>query len=354
DILGCQGVDALGAALALGREVSHHGVGLAAARLAVGEAGGHAPAEDALHQRLGRVPVHQLVGGALVEGVVEAEGLALQVAAQVQPLPGLVHHHHAPAGDGHHVEVLQPGLPRVERPLADADADPVLGAGLGAAQRPAGQAAPVLLDHADHVVVGVRRGGRLPGSLLPQLPLLPPPPLAQLLQPLHLPHAGRFPAGAAAPRAGSAGLRLPAVPAARLQLGGRRRRLGREALVALGGAGRGGGQVGVEGEGERQLHPLALVGPLLDPLHGEAGAGPVQRRDQRRVDAPIAALDLQRWPEGGNKRSRQTSPTFPGCSLDLSLLHDDFFFLNRRMLGTTAASTVPKSCLNFQASASML
>ena len=52
------------------------------------------------------IPVDHLVGGAVVEGVVEAEGLVLQVAGQVHLLLGLVDHHHVLAGDGDHVQVL--------------------------------------------------------------------------------------------------------------------------------------------------------------------------------------------------------------------------------------------------------
>lgn len=115
-------------------------MGFTTSCLSVRKAGGHPPLEDGLHQRLsgepagGRQgivnpppcyraklarkppptpargsegsPVNHLVGGVLVEGVVESEGLVLQVAGQVHLLLGLVHHHHVLAGDGDHVQVL--------------------------------------------------------------------------------------------------------------------------------------------------------------------------------------------------------------------------------------------------------
>lgn len=114
---------------AQGANQSTH-VGFTTSCLSVRKAGGHPPLKDGLHQRLssepGEVgggpfstvhlqqsransrdsPVNHLVGGVLVEGVVESEGLVLQVAGQVHLLLGLVHHHHVLAGDGDHVQVL--------------------------------------------------------------------------------------------------------------------------------------------------------------------------------------------------------------------------------------------------------
>ena len=51
-------------------------------------------------------PVHHLVGGAVVEGVVEAERLVLQEAGEVHLLFGFVHHHNVFTGNGDHVQVL--------------------------------------------------------------------------------------------------------------------------------------------------------------------------------------------------------------------------------------------------------
>ena len=70
---GCQRVDAVLGVLRLAVELPAHGVRLAGPGLAVREAGGHPALEDALHQRLGRVLVHQLVVRALVKCVVESE-----------------------------------------------------------------------------------------------------------------------------------------------------------------------------------------------------------------------------------------------------------------------------------------
>lgn len=51
-------------------------------------------------------PVDHFIGGVLVEGVVESEGLVLQVTGQVDFLLGLVDHHHVLTGDGDHVQIL--------------------------------------------------------------------------------------------------------------------------------------------------------------------------------------------------------------------------------------------------------
>ena len=55
-VLGGQGVDAVLGVLLLPVELPAHGVGLARARLPVGEARCHAALEDVHHQRFSRVP----------------------------------------------------------------------------------------------------------------------------------------------------------------------------------------------------------------------------------------------------------------------------------------------------------
>ena len=51
-------------------------------------------------------PVNHLIGGVLVEGVVESESLVLQVAGEVHFLFRFMNHHHVLTGDGDHVQIL--------------------------------------------------------------------------------------------------------------------------------------------------------------------------------------------------------------------------------------------------------
>lgn len=57
-------------------------------------------------------PVDHFVGGVLVEGVIESEGLVLQVSGQVNFLFGLMDHDHVFTGNGDHVQLLDGGLCR--------------------------------------------------------------------------------------------------------------------------------------------------------------------------------------------------------------------------------------------------
>lgn len=51
-------------------------------------------------------PVNHFIGGAVIKGVVKAEGLVLQVAGQVHFLFRFVNHHHVLTGDGDHIQIL--------------------------------------------------------------------------------------------------------------------------------------------------------------------------------------------------------------------------------------------------------
>lgn len=127
------------------------------ARLPIGKSGSHALAEDGLNQWLGSELVHQLVGGDVIEGMVEAEGMVLQVVSKVHLLFGLVHHDHFVRGDDDDIQVLHGGLLLVERPPPHADADAVVLQWLRARQLAAVQAPAAFLDHALNLVVGVSR-----------------------------------------------------------------------------------------------------------------------------------------------------------------------------------------------------
>ena len=81
-------------------------MGLAGTGLAVREASSHAALEHALDERGGREVVHELVVRAVVERVVEAELLVLQVLRQVHLQLRLVHHHVLPIRHSHHVDLL--------------------------------------------------------------------------------------------------------------------------------------------------------------------------------------------------------------------------------------------------------
>ncbi len=160
-----QRVDALRGVLRLPVKVAAHRMGLAAARLPVGEAGGHAALKDGLHQRLRRVLVHQLIVRRLVKGVVKSKALILQVLRQVDLLLRFMHHHQVLRGNGYHIDVLPRGLPLVQRPLPHGDADLVVVDdvihGDGVELHPTAK----LLDHAEKLPLLVR-GGALQLHLL--------------------------------------------------------------------------------------------------------------------------------------------------------------------------------------------
>lgn len=52
-------------------------------------------------------PVHHLIGGVLIKGIVKSERLVFQVASEVHFLLGLVHHDHVFTWDGDDVQFLR-------------------------------------------------------------------------------------------------------------------------------------------------------------------------------------------------------------------------------------------------------
>ena len=92
--------------LILPGEIAAHGVGLAAARLSIREAGGHSPVKDRLDQGLGGEFVHHLVAAVVVEGVVESEILIFKVLGQVHFRFALVHDDGVAGGNADHVHLF--------------------------------------------------------------------------------------------------------------------------------------------------------------------------------------------------------------------------------------------------------
>ena len=89
-------------------------------------------------------PVHHLVIALLVEGVVEAEVLVFEVLRQIDLRLGLVHHHVVFGGYRDDVDLLAALLLPVERSLAHAHADGVVGDGFGRGERTVLEAVSVL------------------------------------------------------------------------------------------------------------------------------------------------------------------------------------------------------------------
>lgn len=103
-------------------------VGFSTSSLSISKACCHSPLKNGFDQRLGgepaeeecllvrtqscslkentSVPVNHFIGGVLVEGVVESEGLVLQVTGQVNFLLGLMDHDHIFTGNGDHIQIL--------------------------------------------------------------------------------------------------------------------------------------------------------------------------------------------------------------------------------------------------------
>lgn len=76
------------------------------AGLAVREACGHAALKHAFDERCGCEVVHELVVRAVVERVIEAELLVLEVLREVNLQLRLVHHHVLPVRHRQHVDLL--------------------------------------------------------------------------------------------------------------------------------------------------------------------------------------------------------------------------------------------------------
>lgn len=131
-----QRVNAVLAVLLLAIELAAHRVRFPRSGLAVREARGHAALEDRVDQRFSRVFVDHFVGARIVEGIVEAEFVILQVFGEVHLGFGFVHDHLIAAGHTDYVELLLHQLLAADRSFADAHRDLVVFDGRSVGQRP--------------------------------------------------------------------------------------------------------------------------------------------------------------------------------------------------------------------------